>query len=265
MIARAAIGVALALCLGGAASFANGAERAEAGAEAPATDPQAAAKEAPAPVTAGEDPVRTELGSAKPVWYDPAHDDWRRVKIAPREQEAAPKPSSSGGPRVGGRFGFAYLLGALAIGLLAWLIVMAVRGRKALVFEQREVEAAPLRQVDISALAFTPREGRNDPEAALAAALRARDWSLAVLWIYTLMLVRLDRGGLIRLAPGKTNGTYRREAQAGSATTVSAFAHGIEIFERSYFGHQQVTERDVALLTEQQAALDAQLRGKAAP
>jgi hypothetical protein len=151
------------------------------------------------------------------------------------------------------------VLGGAAVVALVWMVLMAFRGRSALLAEQRAVEAQPLRKPDISALTFAPEAGRGDPEAALAAALRARDWAMAALWLYTLMLLRLDRAGVLRLAPGKTNRAYRDESRTGPAPAATALGEAVTVFERSFFGHQPVAEAEVALLRRRRAELEASL------
>jgi hypothetical protein len=209
-----------------------------------------------APFAAAEDQVREDLSRAKPVWYDSEHDDWRRVEVEKPKEREVPSHDGSAGAALAAT-AFAYLVGMVAVGVLIWLITLVFRSRTALLREQEQVEAAPLRRADISALAFTPQEGRGDPEAALAAALRAGDWRLAAIWIYTLMLLRLDRAGVVRLAPGKTNGSYRAESRRGPAAAAAALAAGIDVFERSFFGHLPVSREEIAELKRRRESLEA--------
>ncbi|MBA2481339.1 MAG: DUF4129 domain-containing protein [Planctomycetes bacterium] len=209
------------------------------------------------------DDIRATLSAAKPPWYDHSTDSWRRIEPPEPKEPSADREWTGSDIRAPGTPIFAYLMCVVAIAALIWLISMMVRGRRALYQEQHHSERVSLPRVDISALGFAPASGHDDPEAALASALRTGDWRSAVIWIYALMLMRLDRSGLIHVEPGKTNRAYRREAASAPPTALAALDAGIDAFERTYFGHLALGSEDVARLVRHRSALDAALAAKA--
>ncbi len=192
------------------------------------------------------DPSRERLARLAPSWYDATSDDWRRADVAKPDKPSEWRPSIPGTEII------AYLLLAAVVAGLAALAVMLWRQR---VHFAGEADARDPREADhaarVAVLPIADEPGADDPDAALARALAAGDWPAAVVWLYALALLRLDRAGVIRLAAGKTNGMYRREA--GDDARATALAEVVDRFERSYFGHQPVDEAVVRRL---RAALD---------
>ena len=91
----------------------------------------------------------------------------------------------------------------------------------------------------------------RDPDAALAAARAAGDWRRAIVWLYALLLVRLDAAGAIRLRKGATNQRYVRDAEHGlraqreKIELLSCLKLAISAFEQVYFGGLHVTREQV--------------------
>ncbi len=192
---------------------------------------------------AAADPARGRLARLAPPWYDAKADDWQRVEVdEPDEEEVDAHDWRLSIP---GTEIVAYVLLAAVVAGLAALAVMLWRARV-----PGEADTGDVRAVDraarVAVLPIAAEPGADDPEAALARALAAGDWAAAVVWLYALVLLRLDRAGVLQLAAGKTNRMYLREAEGDARS--GALADAIDHFERSYFGHQPVDEASVRRL-----------------
>lgn len=209
--------------------------------------------------SAAEPDQRRLLTGAKPVWYDAQRDDWRRLDIPER------RTSSSGNEGLSLPIPID-VVGWLLLTLVAvgagWLAVQLWRDRGHATTAPgadagRAAERGPV--TDLGALPFGD-QGHGDADAALAAALAARDWDRAVVWIYGRLLVRLDQAGVVRLARGTTNRQYLRTTgqwarqDAPRRPVAEALDAAIAAFERTYFGHQGADETLVATLYRQQDA-----------
>ena len=112
--------------------------------------------------------------------------------------------------------------------------------------------------VHLSALPFAVPDATGDPEASFNAACAVGDWTRAVVWLYAWQLLALDRVGVVRLLPGKTNRGYQREVSALQPIR-TALSATIEVFERTYFGHHPATRNEVERLNQQHQLLLAAL------
>lgn len=195
---------------------------------------------------AAEDPLRQRLADQHPPWYDRSTDSWHRVAVKPPEQaptEAVPHGSLLAADIV------AWLLVAVVAVALAWLLVQ--------LWPQDAPELAPLPEparrppARPHAIAELDLGDERDPEAALAAARAAGDWRRAVVWLYALLLVRLDAAGTIRLRKGATNRRYVRDAESwvranqGHSPLVPCLGLAINAFEQVYFGGLNATAEQV--------------------
>jgi hypothetical protein len=212
------------------------------------------------------EPLRARLQSLDPKWYDAEHDTWRSVEVQPPKMPDLPDVALPGG---GGAVvtAIAWLVAAAVLIALGWLIwqMLPKDGFAALPDEASK----PPTHRDARATLLELDAGESDePESALAAAKRNGNWQRAVVWLYAILLLQLDRAGVVRVRRGATNGRYRLEVakwtDAGEAlraqtpellATVDA---AIAAFERVYFG-QQPADRDLvdALETRIRAALHA--------
>jgi len=199
---------------------------------------------------AAADPARERLAELAPSWYDAPSDDWRRVDVAKPDEPREWRRSMPGVEIL------AYLLLAAVVAGLAALAVALWRMRVHISGEADAGDAGDAgHAARVAVLPIADEPGADDPDAALARALATGDWPAAVVWLYALALLRLDRAGVIRLAAGKTNGMYRREA--GDDARASALAELVDRFERSYFGHQPVDEAVVRRLRATLERIDA--------
>ena len=204
------------------------------------TPTQSAAKEPD-----GE-PLHTQLKAMHPKWYDAEQDTWRSVEVQKPEAPELPDIDLPSGGGAVVTF-LAWLVAAAVLLALAWLIwqVLPKDGMAPLLEEKPQPG--------------TPRDARNtlleldagesdDPETALAAAKRSGNWQRAVVWLYAILLLRLDRAGVVRVRRGATNRRYRLEVanwtEAGEALReqtpelLSVVDATIAAFERVYFGQQ---------------------------
>ena len=195
------------------------------------------------------DPLRDQLKALAPPWYDAERDTWQKVEIpAPKPPPTLPEA------RVPGASPFvtfiAWLVAALLLTALAWLIWQLLPKEAGLALPEPH-KPATVRDAHATLLELDVGEP-GDPEQALAAAKQAEQWSRAVVWLYAILLLRLDRAGVVRVRRGATNRRYRLEVADWTASgealqqtapallpTVDAV---ISAFERAYFG-QQPTDR----------------------
>ena len=217
------------------------------------------------------DPVREHLQSLHADWYDADRDTWRSVQVeAPATAKAAPRAAIETGMWV---TAVAWCVAALLLGALAWIIWQALpRGGAQSQPERESRVATTAPDVAFAALDLT---GTQDPEVALAAARAHNDWSRAVVCLYALLLADLDRAGAVRLRRGATNGRYRLDVAAWTASgealqratpdLLATLDDAIVAFERVYFGHLPVESAFVDALEARIRAHTAALRGEVAP
>ena len=208
----------------------------------------AVAAEAAEAAEVAEEALRDHLTKQAPAWYDRTADAWQRVAVKPPEppQERA----NNGGGSLLVADVVAWLLVIAVVVALVWLAVQLwpnqALAERAPDEPQRPVLARP------HAIAELDLGDERDPEAALAAARAAGDWRRAIVWIYALLLVRLDATGAIRLRKGATNQRYVREAQQWTRAQrglelglVPCLNLTISAFEQVYFGGLNATQVQV--------------------
>jgi len=237
---------------------------------------QATDAEAPPVVAAPTHPIAQELRRQAPLWYDGERDTWRRVDL-PVEKPAKPSPASTGGG--GGNLGG---LEALSLSLFGWMMIALVAAAVAAVVVVIVRTRADGAALDLAPAGTRPTPARlselplelphhDDPEAGLRASIAASDWRAAVVWLYALMLLDLDRAGLLRLHKGKTNRTYCDELRAAvvagglAADAPGDLAVTAAAFEQCYFGHHPADRAVVDDLSRRRARLVAAGATSAAP
>lgn len=208
-----------------------------------------------------DDPLRERLTDHKPPWYDAGADGWKRIEVKPPK---APEVDLPSGPSTLGLVdALAWLIVLAAAVGLAWIIWQLVP--KELAPARIAADAAPRPVASPAAISQLDLGESRDPEEALAAARAAGDWARAVVWLYALLLVRLDRAGAVRLRRGATNRRYAREVEAWAAERVApgdllpALGATIDAFERVFFGRQRATQPAVDALEGRIRALDRAL------
>ena len=206
-----------------------------------------------APASGVADPLRDRLKSLNARWYDAEHDTWRSVDVQPQKPPKPPDVEAPGGGLL--VTGIAWLVAATVLVALAWLIWQVVPKDGFAPLPEPDKPKAPgdpratLLQLDVGET--------GDPESALAAAKNTGNWSRAVVWLYAILLLRLDRAGIVRVRRGATNQRYRQEVAAWkhagaapprSAEVLATVDTAIAAFERVYFGQQPADRMLVELL-----------------
>jgi len=171
-------------------------------------------------------------GRTRFPFYDRAKDDVRQLNVAPpadddpanRKTKWAGKKSASATarvppPRSGSLLGtLLQIIGLTAlvifIGILAWLIATAfLKNETTETVVSKVVETS--RDVDrVEALPFHLRKPTGDFLAEAQRLYEAGNFSEAVIYLYSHLLVQLDRHHVIRLTKGKTNRQFLRGARA---------------------------------------------------
>lgn len=191
-------------------------------------------------------------------WYDAGQASWRRVEPQQERRRSVEDEGAAGA----GISAFAYLMFAVVAVALLLLVAQLLRLRG--VADDGGSAGSPAApRADVAALPFALPAATDDPARALAAAIAARDWGLAIAWLYALQLLALDRAGVIRLLAGKTNRAYVREA-ARHPAAARALPATVDAFERSWFGHQPPTAEAFAALSATHRQLVAALPAEAA-
>jgi hypothetical protein len=180
-----------------------------------------------------DEAVRDSLGGrTRYPFYDRAKDDTRRLNVqSPRDADSANRKSKWAGKKAAARKnapppgkGLSGPLGAVLqvlgltalvvfIGILAWLIARAfLKQETTETVVSKVVETS--RDVDrVEALPFAVRKPTGDFESEARRLYELGQYSEAILYLYSHLLVQLDRHHVIRLAKGKTNRQYLRESR----------------------------------------------------
>ncbi len=178
-------------------------------------------------------------------WYDAVTDSTRGLSLPPDKTVAPPPPAAPApvtyGNNNNGDSDFAYLwwfLLAVVVLIVLWLILRTMNQRDP---EWQAAKARPqpgtltsvARLTDLP-VELSPRVTNMYDEAQRLAG--TGDYSLAVVYLYSHMLVRLTEAGRIQLAKGKTNRQYLRELRLDPELW-KFFSRAIVQFEQSYFGN----------------------------
>ncbi len=233
---------------------------------------------------ASESVKNTFTGRTRYPFYDRAKDDVRQLNVAPpaeddsanRKSKWKAKPATPRTPRAGtSRYGS--LLGTLLqvvgltalvifIGVLAWLIATAfLKNETTETVVSKVIETS--RDVDrVEALPFHLRKPTGDFLAEARRLYEAGNFSEAVIYYYSHLLVQLDRQHVIRLAKGKTNRQYLRETRSRPLLR-EILDRTMVAFEDVFFGHHELSrerfEECWRRLEEFHAELDRQERAAA--
>ncbi len=195
-------------------------------------------------------------------WYDAQQDSIRRVNVPANDKSAGSgnrnsdwvedrSSATAAATNTGGRWStFSTVLvwsivGLITAGLLTliiWLIVRAYLSRETGTGSSRSSQQFVELSSDVDRVEQLPFQVKR-PQADLLAEARRHydmaDYREAIIYLYSYMLVQLDRHHIIRLARGKTNRQYLREVPHGSR-----LAELLEItmiaFEEVFFGDHQL-------------------------
>jgi hypothetical protein len=203
------------------------------------------------------------LSRRVPPWYDAKADDVRALNIPPsRDNEFGNRssrwsstpaktrtPTTVNAPSLGLSWLWTMLqvlFWVVVAGIILFLIYLLVRAfmnrEEALVVNTRVKisEAAEDEQQRIESLPFTIARPRGDLLDEAMAAYQSGNYRLAVIFLYSYLLIQLDRNQQIHLARGKTNRMYLRELKRAPRlkeileTTMVAF-------EDVFFGNHQLS------------------------
>lgn len=177
-------------------------------------------------------------------WYDVANDSTRGLALPP-DQTVAPKPPPPPTPVTYGSNtssgDFQYLwwfLLVVVVLIILWLIIRTMQQRDP---EWQAAKARPqpgtltsvARLTDLP-IELSPRVTNMQDEARRLAGIG--NYSLAIVYLYSHMLVRLTEARRIQLSKGKTNRQYLRELRSDPELW-KFFSRAIGQFEQSYFGN----------------------------
>jgi len=233
---------------------------------------------------ASESAKKSLGGRTRFPFYDRTKDDVRQLNVAPpadndsanRKSKWAGKKSAPTTARVprarsGSLLGTALQVVGLAalvifIGVLAWLIAAAfLKNETTETVVSKVVETS--RDVDrVEALPFHLRKPTGDFLAEAQRLYEAGNFSEAVIYLYSHLLVQLDRHHVIRLTKGKTNRQYLREARTRPLLR-EILDRTMIPFEDVFFGHHELSreqfEQCWRRLSEFQAELERMERAAA--
>lgn len=198
-------------------------------------------------------------------WYDAQNDELRRIDVRPdksaenlnRKSQWQSKPAT---PRTTPNFTWptfptwlfrliqvVLVIGGLLIfGLLVWLIVRAFLNQEA------NDEAAPSGadvpeargDVDrIENLPFQVKRPQSDLRGEAEQQYRDGNYREAIIYLYSYLLVQLDRRQVIRLTKGKTNRQYLREVRQ-RPELVPIFEPTMIAFEDVFFGDHPISRAE---------------------
>jgi hypothetical protein len=134
-----------------------------------------------------------------------------------------------------------WLLIAIALSVLIWLLVRIYKRREASGQTAAGVDqdGAASRKARIEALPFPVRRNVDDLLQEARRHYENGNFNEAIVYLFSHVLVELDRRQLIRLAKGKTNRQYLREI-AALADLKRLVEETMITFEDAFFGHHRI-------------------------
>jgi hypothetical protein len=174
-------------------------------------------------------------------WYDSSSDALRPLKVEkPRTTTYSPKYTPSSAPTPMSANGLVYVLAALALAVILFMLVRYFLDRG-----QREPEVDHARRAGelarIEALPFNLKPSESDLRTMARRAYEAGDYTRAIVYLFSYQLVELDRNHLIELTRGKTNRQYLRDAARRSGIR-EMLEPSMIAFEDVYFGHRLLSQ-----------------------
>ncbi len=226
-----------------------------------AGDPQLTWAQPADAVESGRDALVRDAGSYP--WYDQSKDDVRRVDVVRkksnpndnRDSDWETNPNAVSPWQFSG-FGYLSVLLRVLLWVLIFAVFFALIGLVVWVFLKMERKQV----AELDADRFEPSESDTDAERVenlpfkvkkplgdlLSEARRnyeAGNYRDAVIYLFSHMLVELDKHQFIRLAKGKTNRQYMREL--GAQRTVSGLLQNTMLaFEDVFFGDHELQRRE---------------------
>jgi hypothetical protein len=165
---------------------------------------------------------------------------WTGKNATPNTQTGRTGVPSALGPLLQG-LGLAALV--IFIGLIAYLIARAFLKNEVTETKVSKVIETS-REVDkVQALPFQLRKPAGDFLAEAQRLYAAGNYSEAVIYLYSHLLVQLDGHHVIRLAKGKTNRQYLRETRSRPPLR-EILERTMIAFEDVFFGHHTLSRED---------------------
>jgi hypothetical protein len=234
--------------------------------------------------TSLEDPVKAGQRSLARLppnnWYDAEEDNVTARNIPAEQQppgrpgkEAAPKKQRSHTPwssRLGGGTGAAFLSWTVIWTVLVILLVLVglvvwgvLRSRANL--GQKPDEPRTLDEISsqVDKVEHLPFEVKR-PDANLLSEARRHyeqgDFNEAIIYLFSYQLLELDKGQVIRLAKGKTNGQYLMEMRYRRPLQ-DILRRTVDAFEDVFFGHRKLTREQFEACWNQLSQFQMQIEG----
>jgi hypothetical protein len=172
-------------------------------------------------------------------WYDDQSDGVRRIDV-----EAAQPPPQRDAPDLNWDLGanlvrwLVWSALALLLAFCAYAIIRAILDRETRTAARTAAAAPPDRDdLDrVEALPFPVQAASTDLLGRANELRSSGQFAQAIVYLYSHLLVQLDRSQLIRLTRGKTNRQYLREAQRNGLTH-ELLGTAMVAFEDVFFGH----------------------------
>ncbi len=179
-------------------------------------------------------------------WYDDDQDDLRPVNVPAPAQPAGRSNFNSGFGELFQVLGW-MAVAAILVGI-AYLLARAYLQREtASALNPRGTDGKRPAQQLLDRVEALPAEARRETNDLLGAAhrqLRDENYSEAIIYLFSHLLVLFDQHDLLRLATGKTNRQYLREVRRSSRdqpVIVSAFGEVRHAFEDVYYGQHSLS------------------------
>lgn len=212
---------------------------------------------------------------------DSIHRNSRWLPRPDKVTQATPSQTSSGGAggNAGGLFGSSLTMGHLFGWGLLLAIVLAVVGCIVYAVSRAELGLTDRKSQSAAgaAAAGLPDAQTLERIKHLPPELRRTDVNLrsecerlmgeglyeqAIILLLGHQLLLLDRGGLVRLSRGKTNGRYVRETRVNDDQCGRWLRQTADAFEQSYFGRHEIPAEAFVELWRQNERLEATVQSK---
>jgi hypothetical protein len=206
-----------------------------------------------------EDPVQSGREAldqwADYPWYDDAADDVRPITIGQDHEISGGSTSEKGGGEAAERSDrsnsslpessfslagaevVAWVVVGIAIVAIVGVLIYAILQSDGSTPRQSKNEATA--SVDLAALPIPIAAADSDLLAEARRWYNQGDYAKAMIYLYSHLLLRLDKGQLIRLAKGKTNRQYLREV-GGRRSLAEYFESAMHAFESAFFGRREL-------------------------
>lgn len=200
-------------------------------------------------------------------WYDAENDDVRALRLPPAKdgqldnrksrweaEPANPKQTQQNaptwqGPSPGFWTALRILFWTIALAILAFIVYLLVRAylkrENAVVMASREfaLDEAVDDAERIESLPFTVARPRGDLLDEALAQYNAGNYRQAVIYLFSYLLIQLDKHHRIHLARGKTNRMYLRELRTHPELR-NILERTMLAFEHVFFGNHPLSRED---------------------